>query len=134
MPCERIGRRPTRDLFWQSKWFSVKRVIVTPVLELLADSPTHLDFAGRSHGHVPPIEESMEIRSQQETIVDAMFSALLVRSDVRSLEDRKSSLTGDRATPIVDIRHQNSERALTETRLHKNRSAESRSGIGGDAR
>ena len=96
-------------------------VVVASVLELLTDTTAHLEARVRRDRHIPAVEESMQVASQEEAILDAMGSARGIRLDVSCLQHRKSPLPRRGAPPLIRVGDEDTERSLAKVRQHQRR-------------
>jgi hypothetical protein len=57
----------------------------------------------------------MQIRAEQETIVNSMLPPSRYRANMRRLEHRQRLLACDRTPPLIGVGDKHPERALPET-------------------
>jgi len=99
----------------------MERVVVSPVLEILSDTATHLETELRGGRYVASIEECMEVAPQQEPIVDSMLTADRVGSNVSRFQNGQHAFTRYCTAPLVGVGHEHAECTLPETRRDENR-------------
>lgn len=85
-----------------------------PVVEICAQPSADFDLKFRRHGHVPGVEEAMEIGSEQEPIADIVALDFAERPDIRRPQDGERTLSGDRALPVIGIGDNDSEGPLAD--------------------
>ena len=95
-------------------------VVVLAVVEVRVDVVTDLEVVVRCDGHVPGIEQLVDIGSQQQPVPDVVLRGLTERADVSRLERRERLLARYRALPPVHVRDDSAEdpcptRGLTGT-------------------
>src|ERR1035438_8965663 len=61
----------------------------------------------------------MQVTPKQEPVGDLMVSLMGIWTYMRCFQNRKRLLAGDCTTSLVSICHQNSERSLSEPRMHE---------------
>src|SRR5262249_2697810 len=73
VPREGIGTRPLRHSARDDhQSATVKSIVLTTVLELFPDAWTHLNDQIRRDGQIAIIEQSVEITSENETVLDVI--------------------------------------------------------------
>src|SRR4051812_28746659 len=61
----------------------------------------------------------MDISAEKQPIPRLVLAALSVGPDVRRLQGRQCSFPCHRASPLIHVRHQNTESALTQPRMNQ---------------
>ena len=88
------------------------RIVCSPVVVVRAQARAHLEVQIGRDGDVPFIEQSMQIRPQQETVPNFVRAVFVVGPDVRCLERGQRMFRGDGARSFVRIQYAYAECAL----------------------
>lgn len=94
---------------------SGKRIVGLPIVKVSLETPAHTDPVVGCHRHITLIEESMQIRAEQEAIVYSMLPVSRYRADVRCLEHRQCLLACNRTPPLINVSDEHSERTLSQS-------------------
>jgi hypothetical protein len=105
---------------------SVERVVLTPVVELVANSRADLKVKFRGYRDIAPVEEGVKVASQQETVVDSMGAARRVGPYVSCFEHGEDSFARNGAAALVRVSDNDPERPLAKTRADCDRVAVTR--------
>ena len=81
-------------------------IVVATVLEIVPDLPAELNTQVRRDSHVTPIEQDMQIRSQQKPVAGSVWAAVGIPPNVGRFQYRQSSFSGDCTTATVGISDQ----------------------------
>jgi hypothetical protein len=74
VPLQRFTPRLTVVRCWHPDRLSIKLIVLPAILPILAKSSAHSKPVIRCDRYIAPIEQSMDVRAQEETIVDAMLA------------------------------------------------------------
>src|SRR2546426_9947382 len=96
---------------------TVKRVVASPVGEVVFESLADDKPVVRGDPDVPFVEETVKVASQQETVGNFVSPTVGVWSDVGRLERRKRMLCGHGARARVRLGDRDAKNALAETWL-----------------
>ena len=124
MPTQRRGIGLLLAFLGNMDSFAVHGVIVPAVVELLFDPPTDLEIQVGCHRHVSGVQQAVDVSPQQKPVARLMLPAFTVRPDIRGLERWERALLCHSTSSLVDVRHQHTECALSETRPDEMRLAE----------
>jgi len=75
------------------------------VAEFLAQPRTDAQAIGWIHAQVSLVEEGVDIRPEQQAVIQSVLAALGDWSDVGGLEDGPDLRSRNRAAPMVSIEH-----------------------------
>src|SRR5437762_832149 len=103
MPPERVGERTFARVLRKANGYAVQLVIVTAVLELFLDSAAHLEVRVGRDGDVAGVEEFVDVRAKEDSVVERVLMDVAVVADVRGLERGKRLLVRHRAAPAVGV-------------------------------
>ena len=87
-------------------------IVFAAVLPFRLKPGTHLKSKLWRYGHVPEIEQLVQVRTQQKSIAYAVRTLKCVRLDMSRFEHWERLLACDGAASLIGISHQNTERAL----------------------
>ena len=87
-------------------------VVMPPVLKLLFNLTAHFEVTVGRHRHVACIEKTVDVAPKQKPIPGLMCAAVAVWPDMRGFKRRKGPLLRNRATAIVGVGDEHTERAL----------------------
>jgi len=65
-------------------------------LQIILELAAHPEPVVRGHRHVARIEEPVDVRAEEQPVVQPVLTALLDRPDVGRVESRQRLLAGDR--------------------------------------
>ncbi|MGA8792980.1 MAG: hypothetical protein WB498_08650 [Candidatus Binatus sp.] len=92
VPGEKVLSRTIRCFLRQSDFAPVQCEVVLAVVEVRFEPLADLHAVFGSHGEVAAIEERVRVAAQQEPVIDTVFAAFGIWTNVGRLEDGKLSL------------------------------------------
>jgi hypothetical protein len=113
-----MGRRA-----WHLQFGSVKRIVASPILVVLAQARAHFEPELRRHCHVPGIKQAVEVCPEQQPVSNVVGTVLGVRTDVGSLKRRQRAFSRYCAGPAVCIENCYAECRLPKPRLYEARAS-----------
>lgn len=131
MPLEESSLWPIRCRTRHLKLGSMKRIVSPPVLVVFAQARAHLEPELRRNRHVPSIEQTVEVRPQQQPVSDLVRALLSLSSNVGRLKGRQRALSCYRAASTVRIEDRDTECRLPEPGLYQTRAAVARAMLRG---
>ena len=95
--------------------------VVLTVVELVLELPTDAELVVRSDCHVTPVEKLVNVSSEQEPVINSVFSTFGYRSDMSGLQCRQCPFLRHRTATFVRVSHHDPECTLSQTRSDQRR-------------
>ena len=89
-------------------------IVLAAILPFRLKSGTYLKSQFWRYGHVPEIEQLVQVRAQQKSVIHAVRTMQCIRFDMGGLKHWESLLSRYGAASLVGIGHEHAERALAE--------------------
>jgi hypothetical protein len=112
MPGEEIGAGLEAWGWGHPNLLPVERPILLAIIEFLLDTVAYLEMMIRGDRHISGIEQSVNVRSKEKTIVNAMWPLFTEGLDVGGFQRWRSPLPRNGASPFINIRYKNSKTPL----------------------
>lgn len=120
MPYQQLSFRPIISALRQvGKRLTMERIIRSPVLEFIFQAAADFNAIFRRDGDIAAVEETVEIATKKEAVVDGMRTAFIKGLDMSCLEGRKRMFLGNSAGATIGVGDEYPKRALTEARMDK---------------
>jgi hypothetical protein len=110
-----------RPPLWNDYRLASSCVKLVSVAEVCSQPWTDYEAMFRIDSQVSPVEHGVHVRTEQQAVVETVFTMLGNRPDMRRLEGRANPAARDRATSVVRLEHDGLERALSESPRSKAR-------------
>ena len=114
MPLQEFSLRSVRPVFGEGNELPDLSVEAVAVAEVIAQPRANPQPVSGIDAEVAAVEQGVNVRSQQEAVVQAMLTARADRSDVSCLQDGPYLRAGDRAATVVSIEDDSLERSLAK--------------------
>nr|WP_245775405.1 hypothetical protein [Nonomuraea wenchangensis] len=114
MPLEKLGVGPVARSGRDVDLLAGSAVELLAVAELLAQSGADQQSVLGVDRQVAAVEQRVQVRTEKQAVVQAMFAARRDRPNVGGLQDRTDPVTTDRAPAFVRVQHHGLECLLAE--------------------
>jgi hypothetical protein len=126
VPLQEVALGAVRPVFGEGDELPCPGVEAVAVAEVVAQPRADSQPVGGVDAEVAAVEQGVDVRSQQQAIVQAVLASPADGADMGCLEDGPYLRTGDRAAAVVGIEHDSLERSLAKAVRRQTRITEHR--------
>lgn len=115
VPLQEIALRPVCPALGEIDDLACSGVELVAITEVLAQPRADEKVVTGVDADISAVKEGMDVRPQQQPVVEAVLTARRNGSDMRSLQDRCDVGSADGATAVIGVEDDRLERALAES-------------------